>query len=208
MHCIKFPWFRRSSTEDTKFSEIFTDRPGSNHPISPPVVYGRGLKQVLPMSEHGIQLQELRNCRSAANFVSICNNLEPDLKNNSEFMKQAARIKLDVLNYVGSYLQHDVEFWDSVCSLYPKSSQNALKIRDIQYKLLIGKNSDDSTLVSSIVSKHGRALQYASLRLKNDINIVRLAVNNDGGALQYASKECQNMFREEMNRYFIQSIDC
>lgn len=166
------------------------NEPVSPHPIAPPAVsqmgpvswpfYGRGLKQVLPMSEADIQLQELRNCRSVDNFFSICNNLAPDLNNDSEFMKQAACIKLDVLNYVGSDLQRNSKFWDSVCSLYSKNIQNALKIRDIQYKLLIGERSNELTVVLSVVSQHGRALQYAS-------------------------EPCQNMLRKEMQRLFLDS---
>lgn len=61
------------------------------------------------------------------------------------------------------------------------------------------------TVVLSIVSQHAQALQYASLRLKNDINIVRLEVKNDGQALQYASEPCQNMLRKEMKRLFLDS---
>lgn len=259
------PRFCESSTKNANFSDIGINEPVSPHPISPLAVsqmgpasrlfYGQRPKRVSPISDADIQLQELRNCRSLASFFSICSNLAPDLKNDSEFMKQAACIKLDVLNYVGSDLQRNSKFWDSVCSLYSKNIQNALKIRDIQYKLLMGERSNEFAVVLSVVSQYGRALQYASselkgdedvvmeavkqnglaleyaspelrdnrkvvvaaiqqnaqalqfasLRLRNDINIVRLAVKNDGRALQYASKPCQNMFRKEMQRLFLDS---
>ena len=81
---------------------------------------------------------------------------------------------------MGSDLQRNSKFWDNVCSLYSKNIQNALKIRDIQYKRLIVERSNKLTVVLSIVSQHARALQYAS-------------------------EPCQNMLRKEMKRLFLDS---
>ncbi len=181
------------------------------------------------MSDGEIQLQELRKFRLAANFVSICNNLPQNLKNDFEFMKQAACIKLSVLNYVGSDLQRNSKFWDSVCSLYSKNIQNVLEIRDIQYGFLIDESSNrrdvlfvvsqygralqyaspelrgTREVVVTAIQKNAQALQYASAELRDDMDIVRSAVESDGRALQYASKPCQNTLREDMQKLFLDS---
>lgn len=215
-----FSWF---STKPHEFNghEFNGINPVSTQPISSPVVtqpisppavsqtgpggwlfHGHGAKRVSPVNDGENQLQELRNCRSPANFVSICNNLPQNLKNDFEFMKQAACIKLSVLNYVGSNLQRNSEFWDSVCSLYSKNIQNVLKIRDIQYGFLIDESSN-RRYVLFVVRQYGRALQYASSELKDDVEVVMEAVKQNGQALQYASKPCQNMLREDMQKLFL-----
>lgn len=50
---------------------------------------------------------------------------------------------------------------------------------------------DHKKLVLEAVSKDGMALQFASLLLRNDFDVVLNAVKNDKSSLQFASPELQ-----------------
>ena len=45
-----------------------------------------------------------------------------------------------------------------------------------------------------LVINKGYALQYASDKLKNNFDIVKIAVSNKGSALQFASDEIKNNY--------------
>ena len=77
-----------------------------------------------------------------------------------------------------------------------KQINNIKEIANDGYNLRFAsiKLRDNKDLVMKIVQKQGKVIEFASERLKNDFEISMLAVKNDGLALAFLSKEMQNNF--------------
>ena len=64
---------------------------------------------------------------------------------------------------------------------------------------------DNGDIIKLVVEKNGIALQYASDRLKDNDNIVKLAVEKNGIALQYASDRLKD--NDDILRIAVKNAD-
>lgn len=114
-----------------------------------------------------------------------------------------AEKRCDILNGLRKREQEHRDYtWEQLYRY--TSGDSLLYVNDIDFVLLVVKNinntlqyaslrlRDNNEIVSTAVNKTGLSLEHASLRLQNNRGIVLSAVKQTGSALMYASTRLQN----------------
>lgn len=107
-----------------------------------------------------------------------------ELKNDYSFIKEALSIDGQLLEYVDAKYQDDI----NLVKIAVKTRKIKIAFNTaLQYASL--RLRDNKEVVLEAVKTNGFALQYASLRLRDDLEVVLAAVDNYGQALQWASEK-------------------